>query len=116
MPSGKFLLISSIISFTLFATSTALAPGSMYIPKIAAFSPLMPLSVLYDCASNDILATSRSLIKEPSGLARNTISSNCPTVERRPCVVIGVVMSIPDIGALPNSPAADSLFWSFKLF
>ena len=97
MPSGKFLLISFMASFTACATSIAFAPGSMYIPNTAAFSPLIPLSVLYEEASKETLATSFNRIREPSGLARMTISSNCPTDDNLPWVVIGIVISASDI-------------------
>ena len=45
-PSGKFLLMSFIAFLTFSATSIALAPGSMYMLNIAAFFPLIPLSVV----------------------------------------------------------------------
>ena len=113
---GKVLLICSIVSFTLSATSMAFAPGSMYTPSTAALPPLMPLSVLYDCASSDTRATSLSLMSEPSAPARSTISSNCAAVDSRPCAVMGMVKSSPETGCWPKMPAADSRFWSFRAF
>ena len=102
--------------FTFSATSIALDPGNMYIPKTAALPPLIPLSVLYDWASNETRATSRRRMSDPSALARSTISSNCAAFDRRPCAVIGIVISNPFTGCCPNTPAADSRFWSFSAF
>ena len=61
-------------------------------------------------------ATSFRRMIEPSGLARTTISSNSLTDDRRPCAVIGIVTSMPFMGACPSTPAADSRFWSLSAF
>ena len=116
IPSGKVLLMFSIVSFTFSATSIALAPGNIYTPRTAALPPLMPLSVLYDCASSDTRATSRRRMNEPSALARSTISSNWAADDSRPCAVIGIVKSSPFTGCWPSTPAADSRFWSLRAF
>ena len=116
IPSGKFLLMSFIAFFTFSATSIALAPGSMYMASMAAFFPLIPLSVLYEEASSDTLATSRILTIVPSGLALITMFSNSSTVDSRPEAVTGIVTSTSSTGCFPISPAADSRFWSFNAF
>ena len=70
----------------------------------------MPLSVLYEEASSEMRATSRRRMMEPSGLALITISSNWLTVDKRPWVLMGIVMSSPSMGCWPKTPAADSRF------
>ena len=112
IPSGKPSLISAMVAFTLSATSTAFAPGSIIMLMTAAFSPSMPLSVLYDCASSDTRATSLSLMSVPSSLALTTMFSNSLSLESLPVAVIGVVTSTFSIGCWPSTPAADSRFWS----
>ncbi len=113
MPSGKFAAMLSMAFLTDSATSMAFAPGSIFMSSTAAFRPFIPLSVAYEDASSEILATSFRRIIEPSGYAFTTMSSNSLTEERRPCAVIGMVMSASLIGAWPSTPAADSRFWSF---
>ena len=112
IPSGKLSLISAIAAFTFSATSIALAPGSISTLITAAFSPSIPLSVLYDCASSETLATSFILRMVPSSLARTMMFSNSLSLERRPVAVMGVVTSTFSMGCWPSTPAADSRFWS----
>ena len=112
MPSGKPSLISAIAVLTFSATSIALAPGSMSTLITAAFSPSIPLSVLYDCASSETRATSLILRMVPSSLALTMIFSNSLSLESLPVAVMGVVMSTFSMGCCPSTPAADSRFWS----
>ena len=98
IPSGKFRLISAIVFFTFSDTSIAFMPGSILMSITAAFSPSMPLSVLYEEDSSAMSATSLNLNMDPSLSALMTISSNSDTVDRRPCATIGIVTSMPEIG------------------
>ena len=79
----------------------------------SAVGQISESDVLLAAASNAIIV---GFQVRPSASARNTISSNWLTVESRPLVEMGMVMSKPSMGCWPSTPAADSRFWSFKAF